>query len=511
MSTLDVIVLGGGIVGLSSAAHLRKAGMRFALIERAQEVGGTWRDHNYPGCGADTEASTYVPSFEPLYSKRRFATRQELFDYCKLIAAKHVGYENIRLNHTIQSVEFASDLNHWVVTTDRGQLTGRFVVWATFSGADVSKVKRPIFPDQDRFQGVLKHSTELDADLSPYKGKKVTMIGCGATAVQMVPTIYPVVKELNLLSRTVPYVKKCERSEGPRTYLGYRLQGALLRCRNEMISFFDSYAKLEFLYRWPYRFHEYTIKRGNLPAAAIPPLSQPVQCTRRAFDYLGFRDALSKPGVNFVDLKQGSGIERYYEKGIVVNGREIESDLIILSTGYHMAELNFSIKVDGKPYHSRADQMVGMYGVIDGLPNSLLTVFGSPLWIIPPRLAEFNTKVFIKLIQHMKKKGYARADINAGVATKTMRLVHWLNRNHIVLSPACPSYRYLLSNTKQEAARQLPSKTPANLPYVPFPSIVMELVTLLTFSFKHFDFDMPVKTGLDNAGNVATEDSFASS
>ncbi|AKJ29038.1 flavin-containing monooxygenase [Caldimonas brevitalea] len=511
MDTLDVIVLGGGIVGLSAAAHLRKAGLRFRVVERAYEVGGTWRDHDYPGCGADTEASTYVPSFEPLYSKRRFATRQELFDYCKLIAAKHVGYEHILLNHTVLGAEFVSETNRWKVSTDHGELSAQYVIWATFSGADVTKVKRPLFPDQDRFQGMLKHSTELGSDLDFFKGKKVTLVGCGATAIQMVPTIYPVVKELNILSRTVPYVKKCDLGEGPTTRFGYRLQGALLRCRNEMISFFDNHAKLEFLYRWPYRFHEYTLKRGKLPAAAIPPFAQPVQCTRRGFDYLGFRDTLSKPGVNFIDLKQGTGIEGYYENGLIAHGRRIESDVVILSTGYHMAELNFSIKVDGRPFHSAADKMMGMYGVIDGLPNSLLTVFGSPVWIIPPRLAEFNTKVFIRLIHHMKKKGHERADINVPTASKTMALVHRLNKGHIVLSRACTSYRYLLSNTGQEKAHRLPAKTPANLPYVPFPSVVMELLTRLTFSFKHFDFDSPAAAKRDEPGDLKAEDSYASS
>jgi cation diffusion facilitator CzcD-associated flavoprotein CzcO len=504
MRKLDVIVVGGGIVGLSSAAHLRREGLSFAVLERAAEIGGTWRDHDYPGCGADTEASTYVPTLEPLFSKRRFASRQELFSYCKGFARKHVGYDNICLDHAVTAAHFSSTDHLWHVETEKGAFEARFVVWANFSGADVGKVKRPAFPDQDMFQGHIAHSSELSSDVEIFKGKKVVILGCGATTVQLAPTIHPVVDHITILSRTTPYIKKTELGHGPRSLWGYRWQGARLRVKNEIISFFDSHPRLEGLYRWPYRFREYFLKRDGMPAAAIPPAKQPVQCTRRAFDYLGFRDVLKKPNVAFLSLRGSSGFERYTEKGLVANGQFIAADVVILATGYHMAEINFDIVVDGRVFKIDPENIRGLYGVIDGLPNSLLAVFGSPLWIIPPRLAEFNTKTFLRLIRHMRAKGLTRADINSTKATKMTNLVQRLNRNHIVLQPDCPSHRYLVSTTAQEAAGELPAKIPANLPFLPFPTVVMEAVTRLTFSIKDFSFGIADRAHIE----TKTEASF---
>lgn len=488
MDAVDVIVIGGGIVGLSSASHLRREGLSFVVLERAEEVGGTWRDHDYPGCGADTEASTYVPSAEPLYTERRFATRDELFDYCKRFADKHVGYEHIRLGRTVLRASFSSADDRWTVTTDREVFRARFVVWATFSGGDAGKIKRPSFPGEARFGGVVVHSSQLSRDLSFFAGKRVAIIGCGATTVQLAPTIHPVVEHMTIFSRTVPYIKRTALGRGPRSRLAYRLQGALLRLRNEMISFFDQHPHLEALYRWPYRLHEYWLKRDGLPAAAIPPSRQPVQCTRRGFDYLGFRATLTRPNVAFVRLREEAGIEGYSERGLIVDGRETPADIVVLATGYHMAELNFEIEVDGAPFVLDPERFRGVYGLIDGLPNALLAIFGSPLWIIPPRLAEFNTKTFLKLIRHMRANDYTRVEIDPERARRTTELVQRLNRKHIVLQPSCPSHRYLLSTTVQEAAGELPAKTAANLPFVPFPSAVMEAITRLTFAFGHFRF-----------------------
>lgn len=488
MEALDVIVIGGGIVGLASAAHLRGDGLRIAVLERAGEVGGTWRDHDYPGCGADTEASTYVPLLEPLFSKKRFATRAELFEYCKFFARKHVGLENIRLNHSVVGASFDSKDHLWHIATNRGVLRARFVIWANFSGADVTKAKRPVFEGQEQFQGTIVHASELPNDPGYFRNKRVAIVGCGATSVQLVPSIADAASRITLISRTTPYIKKTRMTPGPKSLLGYRLQGAVLRCKNEIISIFDSHPHLEALYRWPYRFREYVLKRDGMPAAAIPPLTQPVQCTRRGYDYLGFRNSLKRPDVDFVSIAGSSGIERYTPDSLIVNGKSVQADIVVLATGYHMAEIAFDISVDGEIFNLDPHNIRGLYGVIDGLPNSLLAIFGSPLWIIPPRLAEFNTKTFLKLVRHMRRNGLTCARINSGKAAKMTAMVQKLNRKHIVLQPDCPSYRYLLSNTGQESAGQLPSKTAANLPFLPFPSIVMELITRLTFSPRDFDF-----------------------
>lgn len=484
--TYDVVVVGGGIVGLAAAAHLRKAGLEFCVVEAAGDVGGTWRDHDYPGCAADTEASTYVPSFEPLYTKYRFATRDELFDYCRKIAKVHVGEDRIKLNHRVLSTEFKEQ--HWYVYTTQGTLKGRYLVLATFSGGSVEKIKKPVFQGQEKFAGPILHSSELGRDLGLFEGKRVSIVGCGASTIQIAPSIYQRARSITIFRRTMPYIKKFALSSGPRNLLSYKLQGALIRLKNEFISAFDGLPKLEFLYRWQYRLVEYGIRGRSLPDAAIPPFRQPVQCTRRAFDYLGFRELLDQDDVELVDISSG-GIDGYYEEGLIANGVRYASDLVILATGYHMGELNFSIVVDDREFDPVPENLFGMYGFVHGVPNAIVPVFGSPVWIIPPRLSEFNTRQLIRVIKHATRVGARRVAINPEFARKMSRTLLRLNRNHIVLSEHCPSYRYLLSNTKQESRKLLPERDPVNLPYVPFPSFVMELLSRLTFSFRHFDFD----------------------
>jgi len=484
----DVIVLGGGIVGLAAAAHLRKAGLRFCVVEAASEVGGTWRDHDYPGCGADTEASTYVPSFEPLFTRHRYPTRDEVFEYCRRIARVHVGYENVHLNEKVQRAEFHGSTQEWHLETATTTWRARCVIFATFSGGAVDQVKLPRFKNQEAFSGPIVHSSALGRDPRFFDGKQVVIVGCGASTIQIVPSICEYAKSITVLRRSMPYIKTCRLTPGPRTWLGYKLQGLRVRLKNELISCLDGLPWLEFLYRWPYRWVEYGLRRGKLPREAIPPVRQPVQCTRRGFDYLGFRAALNEEHVELVDVSTG-GIEGYYTGGVIANSRQYPADVVVMATGYHMGQLSFNIYVDGREFDTNPEALVGMYGFIDGLPNAQVSVFGSPVWIIPPRLSEFNTKYFIRTFQHMRSRGCNRVAIRSDFAHKMTETVRNLNRHHVVLSQYCPSFRYLLSTTAQEKQGSTPAKEAVNLAFVPFPSFLMETITRLTFSFRHFDFE----------------------
>ena len=486
-NTCNVIVLGAGITGLTVASYLRKQRMDFCVLEAAGEVGGTWRDHQYPGCGADTEASSYGPTIEPLYSRYQFPTRDELFDYCRLIARKHVGYSRIRLNHRVGGVNFCNRRNRWFVDTDKGTFVANYIVFATYSTGPIDKLKKPVFRDQEKFRGIIRHSSELNSDTGFFKDKKVSIIGCGASTVQIAPTIAGHVERLNIFRRTMPYVKLCKLKRNPRNKIIYTAHRVLMEARNDLVTFFDIHPKLEFLYRWPYRFDQFVLKGRTLPRAAKPPFQQPVQCTRRGFDYLGFRETLNQKHVELVDIS-ATGVDGYYENGLIVNGRQYESDIVILSTGYYMGEINFSIKVDGEELDlSRLPGKKVMYGLVDGVPNSHIPTFGGPLFTVPPRVAEFNIKYFIKLIRHMERNGLEKVNINEAYAGRIMDRFHKISANHIVLDENCPSQRYLLSLESEGDAP--PDRTTENLVFSPFPRSVAMLLTMATFSFRHFDFE----------------------
>lgn len=200
----EVIIVGAGFSGMGVAIELKRRGIdKFVILEREGEVGGTWRDNRYPGIAVDISSFVYSYSFEqnPNWS-RVFAPGNELFGYARRVATKYGLYPHLRFGVHVDRAEFDEEMHIWHLQTSQGAITARHLVSAP--GALVTP-KLPDIKGIDGFKGKVMHTARWE-DNYDLTGKRVAVIGTGATAVQLVPELAQQVKQLDVYQRTPIWV-----------------------------------------------------------------------------------------------------------------------------------------------------------------------------------------------------------------------------------------------------------------------------------------------------------------
>lgn len=203
--TLETIIVGSGFSGLGMGIQLKKAGRdSFVILEKADGLGGTWRENTYPGCACDVPSHLYSYSFEPYPSwSRMFAPQGEILEYLEHCAKKYGVLSHIRFGTEMVRALYDEDAALWRVTLKNGEtLSARHLVLG------IGALHRPAYPNipgVDGFQGRAFHSAEWDNDYD-LSGKRVAVIGTGASSIQFVPRIAPKVDKLYLFQRTPPWV-----------------------------------------------------------------------------------------------------------------------------------------------------------------------------------------------------------------------------------------------------------------------------------------------------------------
>lgn len=196
----DTLIVGTGFAGLAMAIKLKEMGRHnVALIERAKEVGGTWRDNEYPGAACDVPSHLYSLSFAPKHNwTRKYPSQPELYSYLKEVAANYELYPHIHFDETLAEARFVPQQQLWRVRT------GRNVYWAqhlVMGNGGLAEPKLPNIPGAEMFAGKTFHSAQWDHSYS-LKGKRVAVIGTGASAIQIVPELVQEVGELSVFQRT---------------------------------------------------------------------------------------------------------------------------------------------------------------------------------------------------------------------------------------------------------------------------------------------------------------------
>jgi len=204
MSDTRIVIVGAGFSGLCMAIRLRQEGIHdFTVLERAAEVGGTWRDNTYPGCQCDIPSALYSFSFAPNPDWTRFYPRQEeIRDYLRRTARDYGVMPHIRFGHDVTGAAWDEDASCWRLETSEGPLSADVLVGGM---GGLSTPSPPDIPGLDDFAGTVFHSAEWDHehDLSE---ERVAVIGTGASAVQFVPKIQPQVGRLHVFQRTPSWV-----------------------------------------------------------------------------------------------------------------------------------------------------------------------------------------------------------------------------------------------------------------------------------------------------------------
>ncbi len=347
---LRVLIIGAGFAGIGLAIQLKHAGIGdFLLLEKAGDLGGTWRDNRYPGAACDVPSHLYSFSFEPKTDwTRKFAPQAEIFAYQQHCADKYQLRSHIRFNREVASAAFDAEAGVWQVTCTDGEA---FSAQALVSAC--GQLNRPLLPriaGLERFKGEAFHSARWNADFD-LNGKRVAVIGTGASAIQFIPQIAPQVAQLHVFQRSAAYVlHKPDRAYRPWEIAVMRrlpwlqtLDRGLKYIQHEArVLAFTVVPKLMKAMQLRFRLH---LNRSIADPAFRQRLSPdyPMGCKRILIsnDYF---PALARSNVEVV----GEEIEAVTESGIrTADGREREVDAIIYGTGFAATDFLAPMHITG--------------------------------------------------------------------------------------------------------------------------------------------------------------------
>jgi cation diffusion facilitator CzcD-associated flavoprotein CzcO len=346
---VPVAVIGSGFAGLGMAIKLKQQGVQdFVVLERAADVGGTWRDNTYPGCQCDVPSHLYSLSFarNPDWS-RTFSMQPEIEAYLHRVADDYDVRRHIRFDHDVTSAVWDEDRGRWTLTTPHGSLEADVVVSGV--GA-LSEPSIPDLPGLDSFEGAVFHSAQWDHDFD-LEGKRVAVVGTGASAIQFIPHIQPKVASMTVFQRTPPWVMP--HPDRPMSNLerrSYRAVPFAQRLMRDGIYWARETFVIAFMRPKLMRFGEKIARRHLAKQVADPGLRRRLTpgyrmgCKRVLLsnDYF---PALQKPNVEVVT----DGIAEVRGRSVVdAAGVPREFDAIIFGTGFHVIDMPFADRVTGR-------------------------------------------------------------------------------------------------------------------------------------------------------------------
>lgn len=350
-TTPRVIIIGTGFGGLCMAIQLKKAGINgFTLLEKASGVGGTWRDNTYPGAACDVQSHLYSFSFEPKHDwSRKFGLQPEILGYMQHCVEKYGLAEHIRFNKEVATAVFDEETNTWTVTTTDGDShTADIVVTAT---GQLNQPAWPNIPGMENFTGQMFHSARWDHDYD-LNGKKVAVIGTGASAIQFVPEIVPKVTSLALFQRSAAWVLpkpdrpfyRWEQALFRKIPTWDRLYRYLIYWKNESRALaFTRFNSLLEIFAWQAkRFAKSQVHNPQKLRHLIPDYK--IGCKRILISN-DWYPAVNQPHVELVT----TGIDRVVKDGIVTtDGALHKVDTIIAGTGFAASEFLSPMAITGR-------------------------------------------------------------------------------------------------------------------------------------------------------------------
>ncbi|MGV0837865.1 flavin-containing monooxygenase [Mycolicibacterium thermoresistibile] len=453
---VEVLVLGAGVCGIAAGVGLRRAGIEdFVIVERAENIGGTWLFNTYPGCAVDIPSHVYCFSYalKPDWS-RVYATQAELQQYIGKVLDDHGVREKVRLNTEVLDARWDGDDQRWRIETNRGAYRARFFVIAP---GPLHEPSIPDLPGRDSFRGQAFHSSSWPEDVD-LTGREVVSIGTGASAIQFVPAVQPQVKKLTLLQRTPAWVFPkpdwdiSERSK--RTLARFPALMKLIRFGSWL--FLDTFTSAAL--RSPRfaravsvvgRLHiRWYIKDTAMRKALTPNYA--VACKRLGFSN-DYYPALAQPNIAVVT---SPAVEVREHSVITADGREIPADTIIYGTGFlTMQHHPVAERIRGRSGETLAEVWKGdpkahMGTTINGFPNAFM-MFGPNAGTLSGfTMAESQTNYLIQGIRETNRLGAAALDVTAQAQEKFVAEADRMLDRSTLLRGGCNSY-YLADGNRR--------------------------------------------------------------
>ncbi|MEV6910074.1 NAD(P)/FAD-dependent oxidoreductase [Amycolatopsis sp. NPDC051071] len=373
-----VVIVGTGFSGLGMAIQLRKEGREdFVILEKADDVGGTWRDNTYPGCACDIPSHMYSFSFEqnPGWS-RAYSPQPEIWRYMRDVAAKYDLHRFIRFGQEMTGARWDADENRWHVASKPGE---EFVAPALVAGVGALHLPQiPELPGIERFKGRAFHSArwEHDYDLT---GKRVAVVGTGASAIQFVPQIAKDVAELTLFQRTPPWIMPKPDREIPAALRKAFGSVPLLQRAFRNVLYWGLEARaigfngqpwvMKIGQRIAKRNITKSVKDAELRRKLTPDYTMGCKRVLVSNDYY---PAVARDNVDVVT----AGVTEVREHSVVDgDGVEHEVDVIIYGTGFHVTDAFDDLEILGRDGRNlgkewSAEGMRTYQGItVSGFPN----------------------------------------------------------------------------------------------------------------------------------------------
>ena len=421
---LDVVIIGAGISGIGAATYFTRElpGKSIAILEGRDSIGGTWDLFRYPGIRSDSDLHTFGYEFKPWLHENAIADAHLIKDYLHETVEENGLAKLIRFHHQVVQADWSTDDSLWTLTveatdTATGEVTTKLVrtnwVFAATGYYKYDEGFSPEFPEREAFGGVVVHPQHWPEDLD-YSGKKVVIVGSGATAVTMVPAMLNgrgAARHVTMLQRTPTYIMSMPRVDGMALTLT-RLLGeergyAATRLKNIWLE----RAVVKGLRQFPNAGRKF-IRHENLKR--LPRGYDVDKHFNPPYNPWDQRLCLAPDGDFFEAIRRGDAsvvtdrILRFSERGIVLeSGEELEADIIVTATGLNMQLFGgMPIIVDGEKVDlAQAVAYRGM--LLSGIPNWAIAIgYTTSSWTLKVSLM---CRYFIDLMRHMDQNGYDQA------------------------------------------------------------------------------------------------------
>jgi cation diffusion facilitator CzcD-associated flavoprotein CzcO len=370
--TVEVLLIGGGFSALLTSARLRAVGVEsIRIVERGADVGGTWYWNRYPGVACDVVAYDYLPLLDEMgyVPSRHYAGGAEIFEHCRAIARRYQLYDLAVFQTTVTATTWDARSEMWHVDTDRGdRMRAQFVICAN---GTLAKPKLARIDGMERYAGHSFHTSRWDydhtgADLANLAGKRVGIIGTGASAVQIIPEVAKVARELYVFQRTPSSIdirddwetdREWARSLQPGWQAKRRAKALALMGRGGFAyggSTFGDLSREEKIRRQEnanidamMRIHRRIDEVVEDPetAESLKPWYM-LMCKRPCFhnEYL---PTFNRPNVHLVDTR-GRGVTLIDRRGPTFDGKVYEVDLLIYATGFEVQQTGIYNRITGE-------------------------------------------------------------------------------------------------------------------------------------------------------------------
>jgi cation diffusion facilitator CzcD-associated flavoprotein CzcO len=367
------LIIGAGFSGLGAAIKLTQAGHTdLVIVERAEDVGGTWRDNTYPGCRCDVQSNLYSYSFDPKPDwSETFPAQPELWAYLQRVTRKYGLDRYLRLGHEVTDARWDVGARRWQVSTTQGEFAARYLI----AGAGfLVEPSLPDIPGIESFQGTVMHSARWDHSWQA-AGRRVAVVGTGASAIQIVPSIQPEVEHLTVFQRTAPFVvPHTNHPVKPAIKAMYRLAPATQRASRTLVYWMREFLALGFVKNPKILKRAEMAWRKHMESAITDPAMR-AQLTpaynlgcKRVLPSNEYYPAIARSNVSLVTEKI---IEIRPDAVVTADGTEHPVDTLILATGFHVTDSPTFGKIrgmDGKPL-AEALGTTYLGTVVPGFPN----------------------------------------------------------------------------------------------------------------------------------------------